>query len=399
MALESGNPPYLFLKRMSPDAAKIAREDEVVFGLEPKVSAKVDRMLLNPDKAWQPSDLLPSFEKPDWIEDVVKLRTMAAGLSKGLVVATAGNGITEEGAPLYARALERIPTFSEPSGKGLNGFGRWGLGWDSEENRHKIVFDRWMWLSGRVDMKAYDTTVHHFIANGFGGRIGQSVYNALIFTSHQEPATKISHERDALLARSQGDEYLHRISLRTSGEEARHGEFYGWLYGEVFDADPNGAVVAAEQMFDLDKGGILMPGALMSDKKVKNVDGIAQTELFQDYSLVTQALGIYTAADYNDITRSLLTRWRVFDRTFDTPEAREAQERLGKFTVTYGKVLERAMSMKVSSRFSTPPSFSWIHDEPVPLHTLKEEVAELKRFQESRKTVKPETQNTEPAGS
>ncbi len=387
MSIEAGKTPHLFLKRLHPDLARIAREDEIVFSLEPKVAVKVDKMLLNPDRAWQPSDLLPNFEEPDWMEQTVKLRKMAAGLSKGVIVATAGNGITEEGAPLYARALERVPIFSDTEGRGFNGFGRWGAGWDAEENRHKIVFDRWMMLSGRIDMKAYDRTVHYFIQNGFGSRIGTSVYNALIFTSNQEPATERSHGNTAKLALSQGDEFLHRLSWRTKGDEARHGEFYQWLMGEVFDTDPNGSVVAMDRMVSLDKGGVLMPGALMTDRKVPNVEDITQTRLFQDYSMVTQELGIYTAEDYVDINMDLLKRWRVLDRTYDTPEAREAQDNLGKFTVRLGKALERAMGMKISSR-KFPPTFSWIHNEPVPLGDLKDEAEALKRFDAARISVK-----------
>lgn len=386
MALEKAGVPYLFLRQTPPEIAKIAREDEVVFGLEPLVAAKVNKMLLDPARAWQPSDFLPNFEDPDWLEKVMQVRKMAAGLSKGLIVATAGNGITEEGAPLYARALERIPIFSEPTGKALNGFGRWGLGWDSEENRHKIVFDRWMWLSGRVDMKAYDRTVHYFISHGFGGGIGRSVYNVLIFTSDQEEATEKSHRRVAELALSQGDEYLHNLSWQTRGDEARHGEFYQWLMGEVFEIDPNGAVVATEEMM---KRGILMPGALMSDRKEPDLAQIESTQLFQDYSMVTQGLGVYTAKDYMEIAQGLIKRWRVMDRTYDTPEAREAQEKLGKFIQRSGKVIDRAMSIRMASR-QIPPTFSWIHNEPVPLGSLKEEVAVLKRFNDLRaSSVRP----------
>ena len=393
MTPEAGKPPYLFLKRTTPDIARVAREDEIVFSLEPKVSAKVKRMLISPEKAWQPSDLLPNFEDPDWLEQVLEVRKMASGLSKGVIVATAGNGVTEEGAPLYARSLERIPVFSDPEGRNFNGFGIWGAGWDGDENRHKIVFDRWMWLSGRVNMKAYDRTVQHFINNGFGSRIGKSVYNALVYVSDQEPAAEISHENTAKLAQSQGDEYLHRLSWRTRGDEARHGEFYQWLYGEVFDLDPNGAVVAMREMMDFEKGGILLPGALMADRAEPNISNITQTKLFQDYSMVTEGLGIYTAEDYVNTALHLLKRWNVLDRSYDTPEAREAQDYLGIFTVRLGKKLERAMAIKRAG--AIPPTFSWIHDQPVPLNELKEEVAELKRFQETHKAAaKPESQAT-----
>ena len=62
------------------------------------------------------------------------------------------------------------------------------------------MLNRYLYLTGRVDMKAIELTVQHLLRNGFDPHTGDNAYRGLIYTSFQERATKVSHSNVAQLA-------------------------------------------------------------------------------------------------------------------------------------------------------------------------------------------------------
>src|SRR2546421_222448 len=76
-------------------------------------------------------------------------------------------------------------------------------------------------LTGRVDMRAVERTVHPLINNGFEPRAYPDLYGGLVYTAFQERATKVSHLNVAKLAAGQGNEALDSICRRIAGDEAR----------------------------------------------------------------------------------------------------------------------------------------------------------------------------------
>ena len=107
-----------------------------------------------------------------------------------------------------------------------SGWVRWSRTWTAEENRHGDLLNKYLYLSGRADMKQVEITIHNLIANGFDAKVEQDPYQAMIYTSFQERATKISHVNTGKLADKAGDDVLSRICKTIAGDEARHENAY-----------------------------------------------------------------------------------------------------------------------------------------------------------------------------
>lgn len=293
------------------DAPGTARE--VLRGLEEFVGEKLS-FLAPVDKAWQPSDFLPDLAAQDWREQLEQFRGPSGGLSDEVLVVLVADMVTEEALPSYAMALNILA--EDYTGTDDRPWARWLRGWTAEENRHGDLLNAYLRLTGRVDMRAVELTVHHLINSGFNPRAYPDLYGGLVYTAFQERATKVSHANVGRLAGSQGDAALARICQRVAGDEARHEAFYTAVMGRVMDEDPEGGLVSVMSML---RRVIAMPGRLMFDGK--------DPDLFDHFAVVAQRLGVYTAADYAGIVEHLITTWRVAERAVSGKAAR-AQEYL-----------------------------------------------------------------------
>ena len=72
----------------------------------------------------------------------------------------------------------------------------------------------------------------------------------------------MSHGNLGKLANGRGEENLERICRKIAADETRHEVFYTRIVSEVFDRDPEEALLAYRSML---KRLIAMPGGLMSD--------------------------------------------------------------------------------------------------------------------------------------
>ena len=111
-------------------------------------------------------------------------------------------------------------------------------------------------------MKKVEQTIHRLIYNGFDPQTNQDPYQAIVYTSFQERATKISHVNTGKLADKAGDNNLSRICKTIAGDEARHEKAYKTFMTKIFEIDPNGALKSFEQMM---RKQIVMPAVLMAD--------------------------------------------------------------------------------------------------------------------------------------
>ena len=160
----------------------------VIESLQGRVEANLS--LLHPvDQAWQPTDYLPDLTAEDWSDQLHKFRESAECLPDELLVVLVGNMVTEEALPSYAISLERVA--NDPTGTTDTPWARWLRGWTAEENRHGDLLNAYLRLSGRVDMKAVERTIHHLIRNGFAAGTEGSDYAGLIYAAFQERATRI----------------------------------------------------------------------------------------------------------------------------------------------------------------------------------------------------------------
>jgi len=313
------------------------------------VEAHLDT-LLNPIKeSWQPSDFLPDFSREDWREQAAEFRIRTQSLPDDLLVVLVGDMITEEALPTYQTWLNRLNGVTDQTGTSLSPWARWGRGWTSEENRHGDLLNKYLYLSGRVDMHAVERTIHHLINNGFDPQTENDPYLGFIYASFQERATKISHRNVGVLAKRAGEDHLHKICGLIAGDEARHEKAYKLFMSKIFETDPVHAVMAFASMM---KKRIMMPAILMSDGH--------QDGLYEKFSKVAQRSGIYTAIDYAEIIGSLVQEWKVGGIEGLSDAAAKAQEYLCTLSERYHTLAARV-------RFSGTEQFGWIYNREVVL--------------------------------
>jgi acyl-[acyl-carrier-protein] desaturase len=322
-------------------------QDDILNGMGAFVEKQLP--LLRPiSDNWQPSDLLPDMSLPGWRDDIAALRKNAGSVPDALLVVLIGNLITEEALPSYQTWLNRVKGLGDETGASLTPWGRWTRGWTAEENRHGDILNRYLYLSGRVNMRSVEVTIQNLLNNGFDLNSGSDAYRSLVYASFQERATKVSHANAGRLAEKCGDPLLARMCSMIAGDEARHEEAYKRFFAYIIERDPSTAVIAFAEMM---KRRIAMPARLMSDGSGRDV--------FEDYAVAAQRSGVYTTRDYADIIAHLVEYWQIAGLTGLTVEAREAQERLCGLSAHFVKKADKVD--RLLSEFPPQP-FSWIFD-------------------------------------
>ena len=301
--------------------------------------------------SWQPSDILPDLTADPWQDAVQSLRRGAAGLSDEVLVVLVGDTITEEALPSYQTMINRFEGISDQTGESDHPWARWTRGWTAEENRHGQLLTTYLYLSGRVDMRAVEATTQHLIRNGFDPKAANDPYRGLIYTSFQERATRVSHGNMAKLANRNGDVLLGKMCSIVAGDEARHEEAYKNFVTKILELDPRGTLIAFAEMM---KANVTMPARLMSDGVEK--------DLFNRFSTVAQRIGVYTASDYADILKHLIAYWRIPELAGLSDAAAQAQEYLCGLAARYERFAERVEG-RVAKQAKSP--LSWIFNRPV----------------------------------
>lgn len=302
-------------------------------------------LLLSVKNAWQPTDFLPDLAAEDWREQLEAFRGPAGELTDEVLVVLVGDMVTEEALPNYAVSLNLLA--DDPTGTSPDPWAKWLRGWTAEENRHGDLLNAFLRLTGRVDMRSIEVTVHNLISSGFNPRAYPNPYAGLIYTSFQERATKISHQRVGQLAARDGDSSLGKICKRIAGDESRHEAFYTRMMGEVMTRDPAGGVIVFRDML---RRIITMPGKLMDDGK--------DPDLFDHFANVAQRLDVYTVHDYAGIIRHLVATWKVSDMAL-SGKAASAQNWL----CLQADRLDSLAEMVADNVKKQPPTkFSWIYD-------------------------------------
>lgn len=320
---------------------------ELLKGMSGYVHENLD-LLLQPKDAWQPTDYLPDFGADDWRDQLDAFRGPAAELSDELLVVLVGDMVTEEALPNYAVSLNLLA--DDPTGTSTDAWAVWLRGWTAEENRHGDLLNAYLRLTGRVDMRAIEVTVHNLIHGGFNPNAFPNPYAGLIYTSFQERATKISHMNVGRMAQKNGDTHLGKICKRIAGDESRHEAFYTRMMGEVMERDPEKGLIIFREML---RRIIAMPGKLMDDGQ--------STDLFDDFAAVAQRTKIYTVFDYAAIIRHLVATWKVPSLQV-SGKAAAAQE----FLCKQAERLENLAAMITEEADKRPAArFSWIHNRMV----------------------------------
>jgi len=318
---------------------------DVIKGMAAFVEKNLD-LIREVDDSWQPSDILPDMTSEAWKDQVDGLRKQAQAVPDDILVALVGNTVTEEALPAYQTMINRHPGVTDESGASDSPWGRWSRGWTAEENRHGEILIRYLYLTGRVDIHAVEVTTHHLLRNGFDPQTDNDPYKGLIYTSFQERATKISHGNTARLANQCGDATLGKICALITGDESRHEEAYKRFVGRIAEEDPAGAVVAFAEMM---KRTVTMPARRMADG--------AAPDLFAQFSVVAQRIGVYTLRDYAEIIEHLVGYWNIPVLSGLTGDAAKAQDYLGGLAARYAALAARSESRSAPQ---SKAAFSWI---------------------------------------
>ncbi len=310
---------------------ELSKNMEVISQIEPVVNHAIEHILVDPRECWQPTDFLPDMSSENALEEVAALRKRSEGIPPEIISCLVGNMITEEALPSYQTFFNLLRGINEERDLVSDrAWVRWSRTWTAEENRHGDLLNKYLYLTGKADMREVEITIHNLIANGFDGKTDQDPYQAMIYTSFQERATKISHVNTGKLADGFGDNVLSRICKTIAGDEARHERAYKSFMSRIFEIDPDGAVMAFQKMMQKQ---ITMPALLMDDAKSDN--------LFVRFSAITQKMGIYTTFDYANIIQHLTELWKVDKLTGLKDYAAKAQDYLCTLADRYRRIAER----------------------------------------------------------
>jgi len=321
---------------------------EVIKSIEGFVEENLSSLLKPVDESWQPSDFLPDMTKESWQDELKEIRERAKEIPDELLVVLVGDMVTEEALPSYQTWLNKLEGITDVTGASSSAWAKWSRGWTSEENRHGDLLNKYLYLTGRVDMRAVEVTVHHLINSGFDPQTGNDPYLGFIYTSFQERATKISHSNVGRLAKKSGETLLHKICGIIAGDEARHEKAYKLFMTKIFEADPVYAVLSFAKMMRLK---VTMPAHMMTDGKDKS--------LFTKFSNVAQRLEVYTVKDYASIIKNLVEGWNIPALKGLSDAAAKAQDYLCTLSERYNALANRF------SFAANAESFSWIYDRKV----------------------------------
>ncbi|MFB0939259.1 MAG: acyl-ACP desaturase, partial [Urechidicola sp.] len=305
---------------------------EVMQTLEKNIETFVDKFLITPEKIWQPTDFLPNSQSDNFLEEVKEIQELSKDLDDDFWVSLVGDTITEEALPTYESWLLDVEGVSQHSDNGGdNGWAKWIRAWTSEENRHGDVLNKYLYLSGRVNMREVEITTQHLITDGFDIGTARDPYKNFVYTSFQELATYVSHNNVAKVARKRGHKLLAKMSKIIAGDEMRHHLAYTEFVKQIFKHDPSEMMLAFQHMM---KHKIIMPALNLRQSGGKIGD------TFDQFSIVAQRAGVYTGFDYVDILRKLNAAWEIDKITGLTDEAQKARDYLMKLPDRMYRVTE-----------------------------------------------------------
>ncbi len=319
---------------------------EVMLTLEKNVDLFTKDYLIQPEKIWQPSDFLPNPQSDSFMNEVEEIREISKDLGNDFWITLVGDMITEEALPTYESWLLDLDGIEQHGENGDNGWAKWVRMWTAEENRHGDVLNKYIYLSGRVNMREVEITTQHLIADGFDIGTSRDPYKNFVYTSFQELATYISHNNVSKIAKKAGMKNLGKMCKIIAGDEMRHHKAYTEFIRQIFSIDPSEMMMA---YFDMMKLKITMPAMHLRESfETKGA-------LFEKFSEVAQRAGVYTSFDYVDIIRKLNSSWSIDKISGLTAEAEKARAYLMKLPERMERIAERIVVP------DTQHNFKWMN--------------------------------------
>ena len=317
---------------------------EVMQFLAQQIDKEIDEYLKDIDTNWQPSDFLPESNHPDFVKEIKEIQEQCKELPYDYMAVLVGDIITEEALPTYESWLIDIEGISKAEPQGWS---KWIRRWTAEENRHGDLLNKYIYLSGRVNMQQMEITTQHLIADGMEIGTARDPYRNFVYTSFQELATNISHRRTATIAKQHDNVQLSKICGVIAADEMRHAKAYKSFVAKIFELDPSEMMLAFEDMM---RKKIVMPAHFMRQQGEK----IGQS--WTHFSDAAQRLGVYTSMDYANILDSLIKEWNIGNICKLTDVAEKGRDYLMTLPDRFKKISER-----VSIKSPLDYKFNWIY--------------------------------------
>jgi len=313
---------------------------EVMNFLGKEINLVIREYLKDIDTNWQPSDFLPDSSLEQFSEEIKELQLQCKELPYDYMAVLVGDVITEEALPTYESWLMDLEGVSKEEPQG---WAKWVRMWTAEENRHGDLLNKFLYLSGRINMRQMEISTQYLIADGFDIGTGRDPYKNFIYTSFQELATNISHRRTASLAKKHGSNQLSKICGVIASDEARHAKAYKSFVSKIFQIDPNEMMLAFETMM---RKKIVMPAHFLRQAG----EQIGTT--FSHFSDAAQRLGVYTSLDYTNILESLIVEWDIGNILNLNEQGEKARDYLMKLPERFRKVAERSIKAPLEYEFN-----------------------------------------------
>jgi len=295
------------------------------------------------DDNWQPADLLPVSNSENFLLDIKELQKECRELPYDYMVVLIGDIITEEALPSYESWLMDVEGIDKCN---REGWSKWIRLWTAEENRHGDLLNKYVYLSGRVNMRQMEISTQYLLADGVDNGAARDPYRNFVYTSFQELATNISHRRTATLAKNYGNGQLSKICGLIAADELRHARAYKSFISSIFEIDPSEMMLAFEDMM---RKKIVMPAQFLRQQGEKI--GTA----FTHFSDAAQRLGVYTSSDYTDILESLVKEWNIEHITGLNDAAEKARDYLMALPARFRRISDRT-GIKATLEYE----FNWI---------------------------------------
>jgi acyl-[acyl-carrier-protein] desaturase len=284
--------------------------------LQPTVATLLERHLENA-KEWFPHEFVPWSRGRDfvgtdeWDPNEVKL-------SEAARVALVLNLLTEDNLPYYFAALMRV-TDDGP-------WGEWTRRWTAEEGRHAIVIRDYLTVTRSVDPVALERGRMQQVTTGEAPTFDAHA-DALVYTTLQELATRISHRNTGQLL---DDPAGRAVMIRVATDENLHHLFYRDVATEALARHPSEMVLAMERVVR----GFSMPGTGIAD--------------FTRQARIIAEAGVYDfSVHYHQIlVPIILQRWDVENLDGLTSEAATARDALVTYIARIGKAAARLESRR-----------------------------------------------------
>jgi acyl-[acyl-carrier-protein] desaturase len=310
--------------------------------LESRIGELIKKYLVPIERIWQPSDFLPDPKSDGFFDQITELRECSKELGYDFWIVLIGDMMTEEALPSYESWLMDVEGVSQVE---RNGWSQWVRQWTAEENRHGDVLNKFLYLSGRCNMREIEISIQYLLNDGFVIGTDRDPYKNFVYTSFQELATHVSHKNVAAIANKSGSKLLGKMCKIIAGDEMRHYLAYREFVTLIFEIDPNQMMLAFADMM---KKKIVMPAHFLRES------GEAIGSAFEEFSLAAQRIGVYTSEDYVDIMQRLIDHWGIGSMSGLSEEAEKARDYLMKLP---------ARMLRVAERFKIPETvthFKWV---------------------------------------